>query len=66
MGELEDFIGCTIKRDLIKTNLNISQPDRINKMTQWFKEGVKSLMTFNSPATPHKGIVHNNNKDTKI
>ena len=36
MGELEDFIGCTIKQDLTKINLKISQPDLINKMTQGF------------------------------
>ena len=35
------------------------QTDLINKMTQIFNEDVKSLMTFNTPATPHKGIVHN-------
>ena len=32
MGELEDFIVCTIKHDLIKMTLNISQPDIINTM----------------------------------
>ena len=36
MGELEEFIGCTIKRDLTKMNLKIYQPDLINKMTQVF------------------------------
>ena len=46
--------------------LNISQPDLINKMTQGFKEDVKSLMNFNTPATPHKGVVRHQEKDTKI
>ena len=59
MGELEDFTWFTIKRDLTKTNLNIYQPDLINKMTQVFNKNVKSLMTFNILATPHKGIVRN-------
>ena len=59
MGELEDFVGCTIKRDLTKTTLNISQTDIINKKTQGFNEDLKSLMTFNTPATPYKGIVRN-------
>ena len=36
MGELEDFVGCTIKRDLTNITLNISQPDIINKTTQGF------------------------------
>ena len=36
MGELEEFIGCTIKRDLTKMTLKISQTDLINKMTQGF------------------------------
>ena len=58
MGELEDFIGCTIKRDLAKMTLKISQPDLINKMTPGFNEDAKSLITFNTPATPHKGIVY--------
>ena len=59
MGELEDFIGCTIKRDLTKMTLNISQPDIINKTTQGFNEDMQSLMTFNTPATSHKGVVRN-------
>ena len=57
MGEIEYFIGCTIKHDLSKINLKISQPDLINKITQGFKEDMKSLMTFNTPSTPNKGIV---------
>ena len=36
MGELEDFVGCTIKRDLTKKTLNIYQPDLITKITQGF------------------------------
>ena len=36
MGEIDNFVVCTIKRELIKMTLNISQPDLINKMTQGF------------------------------
>ena len=36
MCELVDFIGCTIKHDLTKITLNISQPDLINNMNQGF------------------------------
>ena len=39
--------------------LKIYQPDIITKMTQGFNKDVKSIMTFNTPATPHKGIVCN-------
>ena len=59
MVELEDFIGFVIKHDLTNINLNISQPDIINKTNQGFNVELKSLMTFNTPATPHKGIVIN-------
>ena len=41
MGELEDFTGCRIKRDLTKMNLKIYQPDIITKMTQGFNKYVK-------------------------
>ena len=34
VGELEEFKGCTIKRDLTKMTFKISKPDLINKMTQ--------------------------------
>ena len=34
-------------------------------MTQVIEEDVKSLMIFNTPATPHKGIVCNQEKYTK-
>ena len=33
MGELEEFVVCTIKRDITKTTLKIYQPDLITKMT---------------------------------
>ena len=36
VGELEDFIVYTVKWNLTKMTLNISQPDLINKMTQVF------------------------------
>ena len=59
MGELEDFVGCMIKRDLTKMTLKISQPDQITNMTQGFNKGLKSRISFNTPDTPHKGIVSN-------
>ena len=65
MGKLEDFIGCTIKSETTKTTLNIFQPDLIKNTTQVFNEDVKSLMTLNTPAAPHKGIVRNQETDTK-
>ena len=65
MGELEDFIGCTIMRDLTKNTLNIHQPDLINKTTQIFNKDVKSFMNFNAPATPTKGVVFNQEIDTQ-
>ena len=46
--------------------LNIYQLDLISNMTQGFNEYMKSLMTFNTPATPHEGIVRNLETDTKI
>ena len=54
MCEIEEFIGCKIKRDLTKVTLKIYQPGLINKITQWSNEGVRSLMIFDTPATPHK------------
>ena len=35
MGELEDFAGCTIKRDLTKTTLNLFQPCLNTKTNQY-------------------------------
>ena len=66
MGELEDFIGCTINHDLTKTNHNIYQPYLSTNMNQVFNGEVESLMTFTTPATLHKGIVCNKETDTKI
>ena len=59
MGELEDCVGCTINHDLTKMTLDISQTDIITKITQGYNEDEKSLINFNTPATPHKGIVCN-------
>ena len=66
MSELEDFVGCAIKRDLTNMTLNISQPDIINKIYHRFNRDVKSLMIFNNPATLHKGIASNQETVTKI
>ena len=66
LGELEDFVGYTINRDLTKTTLNIYQPYLISKTTQQFNEDMKLLMTFNTPDTPHKEIIRNQETDTKI
>ena len=65
MDELEDFVGCKIKCDLSKMAFNISQIYIINKMTQLFKEDLKSLMTFNAPDTPHDWIVRDQEIDIK-
>ena len=65
MGELKDFVGCAIKRDLTNMTLNIYQPDIINKMNQGFNGDVKSLMTFNTSDTPHQVIVSNQETDEK-
>ena len=47
-------------------NLNISQPHLITKTTQGYNEYMESLMSFNTPATLHKGTVRNQEIDTKI
>ena len=65
MGELEDSIGCTIKRDLTNMTLNIYQKYLITKMVQGFKEDMKHLMTLNTPSTPHNVIVRNQKKTQK-
>ena len=41
MGELEEFLGFAIKRDLANMTLMISQPDQINRINQEFNEEVK-------------------------
>ena len=41
MGELEELLGCKIKRDLTKMIINIFQPYLMNKITQGFNKGVK-------------------------
>ena len=59
MGEVDDFVGCKIKRDLTNITLKIYQPHIINNMIQWFKEDVKSLITSDTPTTPHKVVLRN-------
>ena len=65
IGELEEFVGFLIKCDLANMTLRISKPDIITKMTQVFNKYMKSLMIFNTPAKPHKGIVRNRKTNTK-
>ena len=65
-GPLEDFVGCTIKCDLTKMTLNISQTHIITKIPQVFNNDVKLLMNFNTPDISHGGTVCNKETDTKI
>ena len=58
-GTIEDFVGCTVKHDLTKMTFMISQLHVITKMTQGLNKDVKSPTAFNTPATPHEGIVSN-------
>ena len=58
--------GCGIKRDLTKMTLNIYQPYLMTKRTKGFNEDTKTLMTFSTLYTPHKGILHNQETDTTI
>ena len=41
MGELEDFVGFTIKHDLTNTTLKTSQPHLVSNMTQVFNKDNK-------------------------
>ena len=66
MGGLEDVLGCTFNLGITKMTLNISQPHIIHKMTRGFNKDMKSLITFNTPATPNNGVVCNQETDTKI
>ena len=66
MGELENFVGCTIKCDLTKMNLMIYQLDIITNLSQGFNKDVNSVMNFNAPATPHKGILLNQETEKLI
>ena len=66
MGEPEEFIRFTIKRDLTKMTLKFFQPNLMTKMTLGLNEEVKSLMIFNTPGKPHRGNVSNQEIDTKI
>ena len=66
MDELEDFLGSTLNCDLTNMTINIYQPHIITKMTQGFNKDMISLITFDTPATPHKGIVCNQETDEKI
>ena len=66
MGPLDNFFGCIIKCDLTNTTLKIYQLYLISRITQGFRKYVKSLMNFNTPATPHKGILRNQETGIKI
>ena len=55
----KDFVRCTIKRDLTNIKLNIYQPYLITKTTQVFNNHINSIDNFDTPDTPHKGIVRN-------
>ena len=48
-----------IKSDLTKMTINVYQPYLINNMTQGFNEEMKSPINFNTPNSPHKGMVSN-------
>ena len=65
MVELQEFILRTIKCDLIKMTLKIYQPDLFNNTNKVFNKEMKYFITFNIPATTHKGVVYNQETDKK-
>ena len=64
MGKLEEFVVCSIRGVLTKITLKTYQPHIINRTNQGSNKGVKSLMTFNTPDKPHKGVVLSQETDT--
>lgn len=52
---IEDFIGCNIKRDGNK--ILLSQPDLIKKMVEKFESKIKDLKEYETPAPASSHIV---------
>ena len=59
MVELEEFIVYTVKCDLTKMTLKISQTHIITIITQGFNDDLKLHMNLNTPDKMRKRVVLN-------
>lgn len=52
---IEDFIGCSIKRE--ENKILLSQPDLIKKMIEKFKDKIKDMKEYETPAPASSHVV---------
>ena len=57
VGILKEYVGCTIIHELEKKKLIMCQPDLLTKLEKTFKDKIKDLRTFKTPAIPGEVII---------
>jgi hypothetical protein len=62
--DIEDFIGCRIKRENDK--ILLSQPDLINKMVSNFKEKIQGLKNYETPAPAGMHIIRCSEEEESV
>jgi hypothetical protein len=55
--DLEDYLSCEITFNKTRTRAWLGQPHLIKKLEKKFGKMVKGLMKYQTPGTPHTGIV---------
>jgi hypothetical protein len=55
--DLEDYLSCEIRFNKTRTKVWLGQPHLIKKLEKKFGEMVKGLMKYQTPGTPHTGIM---------
>jgi hypothetical protein len=63
VGELQEYVGCTILKNREQNRLIMCQPDLLSKLEKKFKSSVEDMRVFKTPTIPGEIIIKTTDKD---
>jgi Reverse transcriptase (RNA-dependent DNA polymerase) len=63
VGELQEYVGCTILKSRKQNRLIMCQPDLLSKLEKTFKSAVEDMRVFKTPTIPGEIIIKTTDKD---
>jgi hypothetical protein len=63
VGELQEYVGCTIIKNRNQERLIMCQPDLLNKLEKTFKNEIKNMRVFKTPTIPGEIILKTTDED---
>jgi Reverse transcriptase (RNA-dependent DNA polymerase) len=63
-NNVEDFIGCKLRRD--GSSIYLSQPNLIEKLCMLFNDNIKNIKEFETPTGPGVKVMQPKNEETRL